>query len=189
MESKDCIFCGTTFYKKAVCSKKNWWKSKYCSKKCQIPSFNKAGSDATRGTKLSAEEKMKSHYFQKWHTKHWLEHLEKWRTNWWEVWNKGMRWEYHLKDIEDRITELTRSIRTSHKNLDWRDSILKRDNMECVDCKIKWVKLHVHHIIPFRDILLKNNIHSVEDSYNCSELWDIENWKTLCVDCHNKIHH
>ena len=39
--------------------------------------------------------------------------------------------------------------------------------------------LQVHHKDPFRDIILRNNILSVEDAKNCEELWKVCNGITI----------
>jgi len=45
--------------------------------------------------------------------------------------------------------------------------------------EINLKSLQVHHITPFREILLKHNIKSVEDAEKCRELWIVKNGATL----------
>ena len=42
------------------------------------------------------------------------------------------------------------------------------------------------HIYPFSKILDDYNITSIEEAISCEKLWDIENGRTLCRDCHKQ---
>lgn len=42
------------------------------------------------------------------------------------------------------------------------------------------------HIYPFSKILDDFNITSIEEAISCEKLWDTENGRTLCRDCHIK---
>jgi len=68
---------------------------------------------------------------------------------------------------------------------------MKRDNYTCQECgrrskKGEKVILHVHHIISFKDIIINNNIKTLDDARNCKLLWDTSNGITLCEECHNR---
>lgn len=84
------------------------------------------------------------------------------------------------------ITAINICIRTSKKNTDFIQKILKLDNYTCQNCFKIGVKLEVHHIKYFSKILKDNNIKTIEDALACKELWDINNCITLCVSCHKK---
>lgn len=60
----------------------------------------------------------------------------------------------------------------------WRRSVMKRDNYICQSCFVRGGYLEVHHIIPFSQIVMKEEF---------DELWDNKNGVTLCVPCHCKI--
>jgi len=72
----------------------------------------------------------------------------------------------------------------------WRREIFKRDNYRCQICDIigKNGILHVHHTIPYIELINDNNIETLEDAYECDALWDIDNGMTLCGECHMKLH-
>ena len=42
------------------------------------------------------------------------------------------------------------------------------------------------HIYPFSKILDDYNIISIEEAISCEKLWDINNGRCLCRDCHKK---
>ena len=42
------------------------------------------------------------------------------------------------------------------------------------------------HIYPFSKIIDDFNITSIEEAISCEKLWDIDNGRTLCRDCHKK---
>ena len=46
--------------------------------------------------------------------------------------------------------------------------------------------MDAHHINSFSSIMKINNINSLEMAENCSELWNINNGLSLCVECHKK---
>lgn len=89
------------------------------------------------------------------------------------------------------ITELTKAIRTAFEYLLWKKEILKRDNYTCVQCGAnfyndKKVILDVDHIIPFSQILEEQEISTLDQARICKELWDINNGRVLCRNCHKK---
>ena len=84
------------------------------------------------------------------------------------------------------ITLLNKKIRNSFEYKYWIKQVLKRDIYICQDCGEKGGKLNVDHIKPFSVILAKNNINNIDQALNCIELWDINNGRTLCIDCHKK---
>jgi predicted DNA-binding protein YlxM (UPF0122 family) len=89
-------------------------------------------------------------------------------------------------------SSLYQLIRGCCKYAEWRVSVYKRDNFQCVLCKTnhdsKFNELNAHHIIKFSKIIEYNNIKTIEDSYDCKELWDVSNGITLCKQCHIDLH-
>jgi 5-methylcytosine-specific restriction endonuclease McrA/predicted transcriptional regulator len=71
-----------------------------------------------------------------------------------------------------QVTDAVRE-RRSYDAKVWREACLKRDNFKCTSCGSS-EKLHVHHILEFADYPARR--------------WDINNGKTVCVFCHEKIH-
>lgn len=83
-------------------------------------------------------------------------------------------------------TALGQLIRSSANYDEWRVTIFKRDDYTCQICGERGGRLQVDHIERFAQILVRNNIHSLEDAIACLELWDINNGRVLCVPCHAK---
>lgn len=84
------------------------------------------------------------------------------------------------------ITKIAQSIRGSFLYRQWRSDVFTRDKFTCQDCGVVGGALHADHIIPFAFILKKNCVDSVEKAQECSELWNLNNGRTLCVTCHKK---
>lgn len=84
------------------------------------------------------------------------------------------------------ITSLTKKIRASARSIIWRDKIFQRDDWTCQNCKEKGGKLNADHIKEFSIIFQENKIKSLDDAYKCDELWDLNNGKTLCKECHTE---
>lgn len=68
----------------------------------------------------------------------------------------------------------------------WRTLVFQRNDYTCQECDKRGGVLQADHIKPFSEIILENDIKTVEDSLKCKELWDLANGRTLCVDCHRK---
>lgn len=88
-------------------------------------------------------------------------------------------------------TKLTYQIRNSVEYKYWRKKIFERDLYTCVWClrkRKKWdrVVIQADHIYPLCKIIDDYEIKSMEDAISCNELWDINNWRTLCKECHKK---
>lgn len=63
-------------------------------------------------------------------------------------------------------------VRKSSEYKEWRTSVFKRDNFTCQICNARGVKIHADHIKPFSKY---------------KELrFDVNNGRTLCVECHYK---
>jgi hypothetical protein len=83
-------------------------------------------------------------------------------------------------------------IRNTTKYLNWRLSILKRDNFTCWICHAsvkdnKSLRLEVHHAKTFNDIWNENNVFTVEQALACEELWNLNNGVSICYSCHKDI--
>ena|SRR3990167_2202063 len=115
--------------------------------------------------KISKSHKGKPHYYQM-GNKHW---------NW-----KG------------GLTSFLHLIRNCFRYRQWRSDIFHRDDFRCVLCGRRCgegsaVYLEADHYPKrFIDIINQNNIKSLEESLVCEELWDINNGRTLCRECHDK---
>jgi hypothetical protein len=62
--------------------------------------------------------------------------------------------------------------RKSVKYKNWRTSVFERDNYTCVICQKSGCEIHADHIKPF--------------STHLELRYDINNGRTLCVECHKK---
>jgi hypothetical protein len=83
-------------------------------------------------------------------------------------------------------------IRNTTKYLNWRLSILKRDNFTCQICHTsvkekKSLKLEVHHPKAFDEICNENNVSTIEQALECKELWNANNGISICYSCHKNV--
>lgn len=120
---------------------------------------------AKKGTKLSLEHKLKIKMGLK-------------------------RFYYNPNKKENNFKEKENSynkIRRMPEYREWKEKILKRDNFKCQICYTK-EKLHVDHFpISLKAIVNKYHIKTRNDAIGCKELWNINNGRTLCYDCHHFI--
>jgi hypothetical protein len=82
------------------------------------------------------------------------------------------------------LTPLVERIRKCYEYRQWRSDVFTRDNWTCQTCGKRGGDLEAHHLKMFSEIIKNNNILTFEDALTCSELWNINNGQTLCVDCH-----
>ena len=158
-------------------------RGKYCSKSCANKGINNpmygnhhSGNALTKISKRSREiwndpilrERMLPKHDENW--------LKKIRLS-----NSGEN--NHLWDGGPKTFKL--EIRRSPQYVDWRKSIFVRDDYTCQMCGVRGVELHDdHYPKTFAQILKENNIQSLEDATDCDELWDTNNNRALCIDCH-----
>jgi hypothetical protein len=70
----------------------------------------------------------------------------------------------------------------------WSKSVRERDNYTCQDpdCNHTCMIMDAHHMKPMRVILREFAIRTIEAAKGCMALWDVNNGKTLCDECHLK---
>lgn len=83
-------------------------------------------------------------------------------------------------------TSLALSIRGSERSVTWRRAVFERDKFTCQGCGQVGGKLQADHIKPFALILREYGVTTLEAAFECSELWDLSNGRTLCIECHKK---
>ncbi|MDP2685572.1 MAG: hypothetical protein Q8P20_11180 [bacterium] len=77
-------------------------------------------------------------------------------------------------------------IREMPEYFSWIIDVYDRDGKQCQICKTIKGSFNVDHIVPFSYIVRKNNLTTVLEAKECEELWDINNGRVLCVECHRK---
>lgn len=132
--------------------------------------FGKKHSSETLN-KMSKNNSMKRHDVKEKHRQALREVREKFSGSNSPMWKGGR-------------TKLSKQLRMLSEYKEWRQQVYQRDQFICVLCCSKSRKLNADHIKPFSIILDEYQISSVQEALVCSELWDIVNGRTLCVDCH-----
>jgi hypothetical protein len=84
------------------------------------------------------------------------------------------------------ITPLNDWIRSSFKYRQWRSDVFTRDNFTCQECNQLRGEIESHHLQSLSSLILKYKIKTLEEAENCQEIWNINNGKTLCHNCHKK---
>lgn len=91
-----------------------------------------------------------------------------------------------LKQLSQTLRKFSHLLRKSAKYNLWRERIFKRDNFTCQLCEKRGGKLQADHIKPYVLIIQENGIETYEQALACSELWSLDNGRTLCRPCHYK---
>src|SRR5438477_7890883 len=87
----------------------------------------------------------------------------------------------------NELHRVTRFIRLMPRYRRWRVALFIRDKYKCVLCGQVggWLEGD-HHPIPLSVIIREFYIKTVADALQCRLLWDIDNGRTLCHDCHER---
>ncbi len=149
--SKICKTCWKEFIKKTNCSKKSWEKYVNCSLECKQKSLPEQHI-----RKCPICEKIFKVRNYRWETAKYCSQKcsAEWKIN--------------------HINPVNYVIRKRQIYINWRKYILERDNYTCKICWIKsrkwlWktVTLNVDHIKSLRQIVINNNLFTIEDMINC----------------------
>ena len=81
-------------------------------------------------------------------------------------------------------TPLLKLIRNTTKYLNWRLSILKRDNFTCQLCH---ASVKDNKSLRFEDLCKENNLSTVKQALECKELWSMNNEICICYSCHKEV--
>jgi len=66
----------------------------------------------------------------------------------------------------------------------WRKQIFKRDDYTCQICLKRGGELHADHIHPYIKIINENFISNLVEAILCADLWNLNNGRTICKQCH-----
>jgi hypothetical protein len=174
-----CIICQAEFENTTRVSKEKYLKRKYCSRGCAnrdtiekrfTPEMKKNLSTAMTGKfksethkaniskALKTSEKAKRTQFKKGSENPAYGRNQTGSAN--ANWKGGKTSSNQKKRNDPRMKE-------------WRQAVFERDNFTCQDCGVKGY-LQAHHLVPI--------------SRDLDKAFNIENGKTVCVECHEKIH-
>lgn len=174
-----CIVCQAEFENTTRVSKEKYLKRQYCSKLCA--NKNTAGkrfSPEMRkklATALTGKAKTDAH---KTNLSKALKNSEKAKKT---QFKKGLENPAYGRNQtgpananwKGGITNSNQKKRNDPRMKEWRQAVFERDRFTCQDCGTKGY-LQAHHVVPVSEDLNK--------------AFDVENGKTVCVECHEKIH-
>lgn len=83
------------------------------------------------------------------------------------------------------FTSFRHQLHTSSTYKHWRGEAFKINGRECNLCG-STNDLQIDHIVPLKILLEENNITDMDSAINCSKLWDFNNTRTLCLECHKQ---
>ena len=85
------------------------------------------------------------------------------------------------------ISLLNNQLRHSFEYRQWRNDVFTRDNFTCQWCSDdRGGNLNADHIKPLSLLLQFYEITNFEQALICEEIWNINNGRTLCIECHKK---
>ena len=99
------------------------------------------------------------------------------------------------KDLYRRPIRFKRQVQNTDLYRNQRSYALMRAGNKCEECGAKvgdiingkeLKQLDMHHIEDFDTIIERHNISTVAQARMCPPLWDVNNAKILCPNCHKK---
>jgi len=172
-----CLQCGRAFY--APPSKKR----RFCSQKCFMSSPAQKEVMRIRMQQRWADGEFKDF---KWPGPS-AEYRECCRARFRKLTgNRNHMWKGGISKVKNQVRKMP-----EYKK--WRNSIFERDNYTCLLCGGRSKKgCHQdinadHHPIAFAKIIAENNIENIRNASVCTLLWDINNGRTLCLNCHKDV--
>jgi len=84
------------------------------------------------------------------------------------------------------ITILNKKIRQLSEYKSWRSEVYTHNGYICQICNTTSGSFNIDHIKAFSILLRDNNITSIKQAIECSDLWDCSNGRVLCVECHRQ---
>ena len=101
--------------------------------------------------------------------------------------HRGIELKENNPNWKGGVTSLYNQIRKSFVYRQWRSDVFTRDDFTCQECGQVGKNLNAHHIKSFFSIIRFYEITTIEQAFNCDELWNINNGITLCEECHYKL--
>lgn len=92
---------------------------------------------------------------------------------------KSVNWQGGLSSLNKRL-------RRSLQYRNWRTAVYQRNGYKCIWCGADKKYLNADHIKQYALIIKENNISTYEQAVKCEELWQVNNGRTLCIDCHKE---
>lgn len=199
---KKCQNCNKVFVRPIGYSFFNWYRRKFCSKTCQYVYKSKNTSWCRRGIANNmwkggqvtlvcriCEMEFKVDPYRRETAKTCSQICQK-------EYRKSPGFRLSQSEIHRRLAKLKfgklmglydtldKIIRHSSQYKLWRQEVFKKDNFTCVTCGVRGGVLRADHIKQFAQIISEYQIKSLEHALLCGELWDINNGRTLCNNCH-----
>ena len=101
--------------------------------------------------------------------------------------HRGIELKENNPNWKGGITSLYERIRKSFIYRQWRSDVYTRDDFTCQECGQVGKRLNAHHIKSFSSVIRFYEITTIEQAFECDELWNINNGITLCEECHYKL--
>lgn len=84
-------------------------------------------------------------------------------------------------------TKFRHLLRSSRQFIHWRGKCFALHGRKCCVCGCDDKNLlQIDHIKPMAIILKENGIKNLNQAFKCEELWDMNNTRVLCIECHSK---
>ena len=138
-------------------------------------------SISLKGRRHSKETKRKMSVAKKGKQRNWKFSLETRKKL-----SEAKKGENNPNYINGNSRKFDKAIRQTLPYKIWRESIFERDKYTCQVCGKIGEKLNADHIEAFSYLLKKHGVNDIQSAIICSDLWDINNGRTLCLSCHRQ---
>lgn len=146
--------------------------------------YIRTNEDRKHKNKLTEQERIESNQAEEWKKQEKIKNDEYRRKI-----EQQERLEQIKKRKEEEIqaySELRIEIEKMPISQRWKQNVREKCGNKCQICGSTG-KLEIHHRDSFYLILKQNYITSVEEAFECKQLWDHGNGEALCKECHDKM--
>lgn len=170
---KNCRECSNAFIKPVNRSTREWAKTQYCSKSCANRANSRSNQRALSSTPWNKGLKMGESPFNSQRLKQCLEcgldfKVKQYRFETAKFCSRICK----HKSQDTGKTQENYRIRRSVQYIQWRRQVFIRDNYTCQHCQQRGGALQADHIKQF--------------AYYPELRFEVNNGRTLCVECHKK---
>ena len=169
-----CDLCGKEFLRVPFKVKEKNYCSKWCSGK-----VNRSKRIITPEDKLKISKIAKERGYGRW-----MKGKKGNAGSFKKGQNKGSK----SSNWKGGITPLNNAVRGLTEMFEWKKAVFEKDDWTCQICGVRGGTLNADHYPKmFWQIMAKNKISNIEEALACEELWNINNGRTTCENCHREI--
>lgn len=149
-----------------------------------IEAYTEGKPDREKNRERKRKERIESIQAEEWEKQEKIKNTEYKRKI--EQQEKAEQIKKRQKEEIQAYSELRSEIEKMPISQRWKQNVREKCGNKCQICGSTG-KLEIHHRDSFYLILKQNCITSIEEAFECKQLWNLDNGEALCKECHDKM--